>query len=81
MLNDFHASIKSAMAKTGVTDDQIRFLIKCVMIGKPSVDMPLDVYIENGGYSGSPEDWEKNVAFWLDFPKAKELLKIFSAYG
>ena len=79
--NEFQASLESAMMSTGVNVEEVRLLIKCVMIGKPSVAMPLDVYIENGGYSGSPEDWEKNVAFWLDFPKAKELLKIFSAYG
>ena len=81
LLNDFNASIKSAMAKTGVSEEQIRFLIKCVMIGKPSVQLPLEVYLETGNYNGGPEHWKHEVDHWLEFPKAKEILNLFNAFG
>ena len=46
--NKFQASLESAMTVTGVNEEELRLLIMCVNIGKPSVDIPLDVYIENG---------------------------------
>ena len=64
-----------------MTDGQIKFLIKCVMIGKPSVQLPLDVYLETGNYNGRPEDWRYEVLHWLEFPKAREILNLFNAYG
>ena len=57
-LNEFHASIESAMEITKVTKQDLMFLVKCVMLGKPSVQIPLEVYINEGGYSGDTKAWQ-----------------------
>ena len=64
-----------------MTEQDLRFLIQCVQLGKPSVQLPLEVYLSDGGYKGGVQRWQEQVAFWFEFPKARELLQIFSAYG
>ena len=51
-LNEFIASIESAMEKTKVSEQDLRFLVQCVQLGKPSVQLPLEVYLSDGGYKG-----------------------------
>ena len=51
------------------------------MLGKSSMQIPLEVYIEDGGYDGSIEEWREKVAHWFEFPRARELLQIFTAFG
>ena len=52
-----------------------------MQLGKPSVQLPLEVYLTDGGYKGGVQGWQEQVAPWFEFPKARELLQIFSAYG
>ena len=50
LMNNYSASIESALTATGVSERELLFLVKCVMLGKPSMQVPLEVYIDEGGY-------------------------------